>query len=80
VERLYDRLCENNSRAADHLLDVLSRAFQSLGEISDRGRLTDAKGLRELIVPFGGSRYVVRYEPAPDKVRVSRIWHGLEDR
>ena len=80
MERLYDRLCENNSRAADRLLDVLARAFESLSEISDRGRLADMEGLRELIVPFGGSRYVVRYEPAPDRVRVSRIWHRLEDR
>jgi plasmid stabilization system protein ParE len=80
VERLHDRLFENNPFAADRLLDVLTRAFESLGEISERGRPVDAEGLRELIVPFGGSSCVVRYEPTSDRVRVARVWHGLEDR
>jgi plasmid stabilization system protein ParE len=62
------------------LLDVLSEAFESLTDIADRGRRADNDGLRELIVPFGGSRYVVRYEVDHDRVRVTRIWHGLEDR
>ncbi len=80
VERLHDWLFENNPLAAARLFDVLTRAFESLGEISERGRPVDTEGLRELIVPFGGSNYVVRYEPAADRVRIARIWHGLEDR
>lgn len=80
MERLHDRLFEKNPFSAARMLDVLTRAFESLGEISERGRPADKEGLRELIVPFGGSSYVVRYEPAADRVRVTRIWHGLEDR
>jgi plasmid stabilization system protein ParE len=62
------------------LLDIFDEAFESLADISDRGRRADDAGLREVIVPFGGSRYVVRYEVGHDQVRVTRIWHGLEDR
>ena len=80
MERLHDWLLDKNALAADRLLDVLGEAFESLGETSDRGRPIDAEGLRELIVPFGGSSYVVRYETAHDKVRISRVWHGLERR
>jgi len=80
VERLHDWLFDKNALAADRLLDVLGEAFESLADISDRGRRADSDGLRELIVPFGGSRYVVRYEVGHDRVRVTRIWHGLEDR
>lgn len=80
MARVHDWLFEKHPLAADRLLDVLAQAFESLGEISDRGRPIDADGLRELIVPFGSSSYVVRYEPAGDRVRVSRVWHGLEKR
>jgi plasmid stabilization system protein ParE len=39
-------------------------------------------GLRELIVPFGRSAYVVRYAPLTEReeIVVLRIWHGREQR
>jgi plasmid stabilization system protein ParE len=80
VERLHDWLFDKDTRAADRLLNVLGEAFEGLTDISDRGRRADNDGLRELIVSFGGSRYVVRYEVDHDRVRVTRIWHGREDR
>ena len=80
MERLYDWLFDKNSLAADRLLDVFDQAFESLADISDRGRLADNDSVRELIVPFGGSSYVVRYEAGRDQVRVTRVWHWLEDR
>jgi plasmid stabilization system protein ParE len=33
-----------------------------------------------LIVPFGGSSYVIRYEVSRESIFIARIWHGLEDR
>lgn len=61
------------------MIMLLEQHLTSLTDFPDRGRLV-ALGIRELIVPFGGSRYVVRYEAGPESVFISRIWHGLEDR
>ena len=48
----------------------------------DRGRPTGTADVRELIVPFGSSAYVLRYAHAAraDEVIVLRIWHGREQR
>jgi plasmid stabilization system protein ParE len=61
------------------LLKVLETSFRTLADLSDRGRSIDL-GIREMIVPFGGSNYVIRYEVEEDSVFIARIWHGLEDR
>jgi hypothetical protein len=38
--------------------------------------------MRELVVPFGGSAYVIRFaiDATRDEVVVLRIWHGREAR
>jgi plasmid stabilization system protein ParE len=65
--------------AAARMIGILEDYLVSLTDVSERGRpLGD--GIRELIVPFGGSNYVIRYEVSPESVFVSRIWHVLEDR
>lgn len=79
IERLHDWLFEKNANAALRLIAVLDQHLQRLGDFPERGRLIDG-GLRELIVPFGGANYVIRYEVDPDGVFISRIWHSLEDR
>ncbi|WP_161495020.1 type II toxin-antitoxin system RelE/ParE family toxin [Caulobacter sp. BP25] len=79
IERLHDFLFEKNSDAARRLIAQLQANFERLAEYSERDRLVGG-GVRELIVPFGGSRYVVRYETDARGVFVSRVWHGLEQR
>lgn len=79
IERLHDWLFEKNPKVALRLIAVLDQNFQRLSDFSERGRLVDG-GLRELVVPFGGASYVVRYEVDPDGVSISRIWHSLEHR
>jgi plasmid stabilization system protein ParE len=56
--------------------------MQSLDRFPDRGRQTSTTGVRELIVPFGRSAYVLRYAHSvdADEVIVLRIWHGREQR
>jgi plasmid stabilization system protein ParE len=72
-------LFERSPAAAVRLIALLEESFSSLAQFSDRGRLIDDR-IRELIVPFGGSSYVIRYEADTAGVLVSRVWHGLEDR
>ena len=57
-------------------------SFQPLEVFPDRGRASGIPGIRELIVPFGRSAYVVRYFRSArfDAVTILRIWHGREDR
>jgi plasmid stabilization system protein ParE len=59
-------------------MKVLEASFAKLADLSDRGRSVDL-GIREMIVPFGGSNYVIRYEVEEDSLFIARIWHGLED-
>jgi plasmid stabilization system protein ParE len=79
IDRLHDWLFERSPAAAVRLIALLEESFESLAQFSDRGRLIDDQ-IRELIVPFGGSSYVIRYEADTASVLVSRVWHGLEDR
>ena len=47
-----------------------------------RGRASGIVGLRELVVPFGRSAYVVRFahDPQRQEIVIVRIWHGREAR
>ena len=79
VERLHDWLFEKSPPAAQRLVTVLEASFMKLADLPDRGRAV-ALGVRELVVPFGGSKYLVRYEVREVGVFIARVWHGLEDR
>jgi plasmid stabilization system protein ParE len=57
----------------------MDEPLSSMADFSDRGR-SIGEGIRELVVPVGGSNSVIRYEVDPDSVFIARIWHGLERR
>jgi plasmid stabilization system protein ParE len=61
---------------------VLTAALQSLDVFPERGRPVGARNVRELIVRFGQSSYIVRYayRQQDDEVVVLRIWHSREAR
>jgi plasmid stabilization system protein ParE len=44
------------------------------------GRPLSHGGLRETIVPYGKSRYVIRYRVTDTTIQIVRIWHGRENR
>jgi plasmid stabilization system protein ParE len=79
-ERLHNFLREENTNAAQRLVAVLSDAVESLSLFPDRGRLSGIPAVRELIVPFGRSSYIIRYTHLADDdaVVVLRMWHGRE--
>jgi plasmid stabilization system protein ParE len=82
IERLRVFLEDRNRAAAERAVVILTCAIQSLDNLPERGRPSGKPGIRELIVPFGQSAYVVRYAHRADaeEVIVLRIWHGREER
>lgn len=80
IERLRIFLADKNATVARRAVAVLTTAIQSLDTFPDRGRPSGIVGIRELIVPFGRSAYVVRYAHLAqmDEIVILRIWHGRE--
>lgn len=82
LNRLRAFLADKSPDAAQRAAGSLIHAIQSLDTFPDRGQPTGIEGVRELIVPFGSSAYVLRYVHLTnvDEVVVLRIWHGREQR
>ena len=80
LQRLYAFLAGKNEVAAQRAAAALDDALHSLATFPERGRPEGDLGLRELVVPFGRSAYIVRYGylAQTDEVVVVRIWHGRE--
>jgi plasmid stabilization system protein ParE len=80
LERLQAFLRDKNPTAAQRAVTVLDAAMRSLDACPLRGLLSSVPGVRELIVPFGRSAYVLRYAflPLTDQIVILRIWHGRE--
>jgi len=82
VARLRDFLIGNNERAARRAVVLIDDAMKLLADFPHRGRPSGIPGVRELIVPFGKSAYVLRYAHYPDRdeIVILRVWHGREER
>lgn len=82
LARLHAFLAKKNPAAAEKAVATLAAAIQSLDLFPERGRPSAPPNVRELIVPFGRSNYVLRYAySAPtDEVIIIRIWHSRESR
>ena len=80
--RLHSFLAELNPAAAQRAVAAIIRAVDSLDLFPDRGRPSAVAGLRDLIVPFGRSAYVVRFahDAGRGEIVILRIWHGREAR
>jgi plasmid stabilization system protein ParE len=82
IKRLHAFLVGRNPTAANRVVGVIDAAVLSLDIFPDRGRPSDIPDVRELVVPFGRSAYVLRYayRPQSDEIVILRIWHGREQR
>jgi plasmid stabilization system protein ParE len=80
LERPQAFLQDKNPTAAQRAVTVLDAAMRSLDAFPQRGLLCGIPGVRELIVPFGRSAYVLRYTVLllSDEIVILRIWHGRE--
>ena len=82
IVRLRTFLADKDHRIAQRAVAVIRTAIQSLVDFPERGRPSGIAGARELIVPFGGSAYLIRYAHVSeaDEIIVLHVWHGREAR
>jgi plasmid stabilization system protein ParE len=82
VERLRAFLDQNNPGVARRALAVIWTAIDRLQEFPDIGMRTEDADIRQIVVRFGASGYIVRYAAVPGDgdILITRIWHGREAR
>jgi plasmid stabilization system protein ParE len=82
IERLRSFLDQNNPDAASRALASIWTAIDRLQEFPDLGMLTEDTDIRQIVVRFGASGYIVRYAVLREhgNILITRIWHGREAR
>jgi plasmid stabilization system protein ParE len=82
VERLRTFFDQNNPDAARRALALIWTAIDRLQEFPAMGTPTKYAGIRQIVVRFGASGYIVRYNVRTETkdILVTRIWHGREAR
>lgn len=82
LDRLFRFLKEKNLSAAGRAGTAIRRGADRLAAMPEIGRpMADGSGRRELVIPFAGSGYVLRYRiDADGSIVVIRVWHGRENR
>lgn len=81
LQRLRAFLASESPNAAARTVRLLEAAIESLADLPQRGRPA-SPDIRELVVPFGRSAYILRYAliSEAETVVVLRLWHSREDR
>lgn len=82
VERLRTFLDQVNPEAARRVMAVILTAIERLQEFPELGMPTEDGDIRQIVVRFGASGYIVRYTvmKATADIFITRIWHGREAR
>ena len=82
VERVRNFLEGRNPGAARRALAAIWRALEQVQAFPDLGAVTADADIRQIVVRFGSSGYIVRYAVLPDTgdILVTRLWHGREAR
>lgn len=82
LARLREFLAGRNPVAAQRAVSIIAEAIDSLALHAERGRPSALEGIRELIVPFGRSAYVICYllDSSRQEIVIMRLWHGREAR
>lgn len=82
VERLRTFLDQANPGAAGRAMLAILMAIERLQEFPHLGMTTEDADIRQLVIRFGASGYIVRYAVLAEAgdILVTRIWHGREAR
>lgn len=76
----FDRfLLKMSAPAAQRRMAWLRAELASLADDPVRGQSTDRRRF-QLVLRYARAVYVVRYRVTPDKVVITRIWNGKEQR
>lgn len=78
--RLRDFIGDKNPAAAERAARRIREAAAILRKQPELGRSVEGEDFRDLLAPFGGGAYVLRYRIDEDAVVVVRVWHGREER
>lgn len=82
IERVRAFLDPVNPDAAKRALALIWAAIGKLQDFPALGTPTDDPEIRQIVIRFGASGYIVRYIVLPEAadILVTRIWHGREAR
>ncbi|MES2193464.1 MAG: type II toxin-antitoxin system RelE/ParE family toxin [Pseudomonadota bacterium] len=82
VERLRTFLTKANPGAARRAMMTISTAIERLQEFPELGMPTKDAEIRQLVIRFGASGYIVRYSILAETgdILITRVWHGREAR
>jgi toxin ParE1/3/4 len=80
IERLRTFLDQNNPDAARRALAPIWTAVERLQQFPALGMPTKDADVRQIVIRFGASGYIVRYVAEADDIVITRIWHGREAR
>jgi plasmid stabilization system protein ParE len=82
IERLRTFLDQTNPDAAGRALALIWTAIDRLQEFPAMGMPTKHARIRQIVVRFGASGYIVRYNVMMESkdILILRIWHGREAR
>jgi plasmid stabilization system protein ParE len=82
VERLRSFLDQNSPDAARRALALIWTAIERLQEFPALGMPTEDADIRQIVLRFGASGYIVRYVILPETkdILIMRVWHGREAR
>lgn len=78
--RLADFLAGRNPDAATDAMEAILAGAGSLSTLANRGAPAMGPNARKHFVPFGRSAYVIIYQVQSERVLITRVFHGLEDR
>jgi plasmid stabilization system protein ParE len=82
IERLRTFLDQVSPGAARRAMAAILMAIERLQEFPNLGVATGEADVRQIVVRFGASGYIVRYAALAETgdILVTRIWHGREAR
>jgi plasmid stabilization system protein ParE len=82
IERLRTFLDQANPGAAKRAVAAILMAIELLREFPDLGMATGDADIRQIVIRFSASGYIVRYAVLAETgdILITRIWHGREAR
>ena len=82
VERVRAFLDQANPGAARRALALIWTAIERLRDFPALGMPTEDPDIRQIVIRFGASGYIIRYAILPETsdVFITRVWHGREAR
>ncbi len=80
-QRLHDFLDKVDPNAAIRAVETLYASISDLKTHPGLGRPYDvSRHVREIVVKYKKTGYIVRYQTSDDVILILRIWHAREDR